>query len=108
MLYGYNMVCWMMDLNSLAERLSALGHPTRLKIIAELTKGENYSSALARCVGVSRALAKIHLKKLQNADLVESRVVVVEDEARARRFYKLKDFEIHLSNEILARSEKNE
>ena len=102
------MVYWMMDLTALAENLSALGHPTRLKIVIELTKGENYLSALAKSVGVSRALAKVHLIKLQNANLVESRVVVMEDEARARRFYKLKDFEIHISNEILARSAKNE
>ncbi len=96
----------MWDPDVLVKKLSALGHPTRLKIVTELTNGEMYLSEIAKNVGISRALAKIHLIKLRKADLVETKVVVMEEEARALRFYKLKDFEIHISNEILAKERK--
>lgn len=93
----------MWDPEELAEKLSALGHPTRLRILRELTRGEKYLSEIAKGVGISRALAKVHLKKLREAGLVESRVVLLEDEARALRFYRLRDFEVHVSSETLAR-----
>jgi ArsR family transcriptional regulator len=90
-----------MDHEELAHKLSALGHPTRLAIIMALTDGEQYLSEVAKRVGVSRALAKVHLKKLRDAGLVETRVVTLEDEARALRYYKLRPFNIHLSPETL-------
>ena len=92
----------MRDIEDTAAKLSALGHPTRLKILMELTKGENYLSEIAKNVGISRALAKVHLKKIREAGLVESRILTLEDEARALRFYKLLDFSINISNESLA------
>jgi len=52
-------------------------------------------------VGVSRALAKVHLKKLREAGIVETRVVTLKDEAKALRYYKLRPFNIHLSPETL-------
>jgi ArsR family transcriptional regulator len=87
----------------LALKLKALGHVSRLKILATLTESEKYLSRIAEEVGISRALAKVHLKKLREAGLVETRVVLLEDEARALRFYKLKDFHIELSPEKLKR-----
>jgi ArsR family transcriptional regulator len=90
------------DIEKEATKLAALGHPTRLMILMELTKGENYLSEIAKNVGISRALAKVHLKKLREAELVESRVFVMEDEARALRFYKINDFEVHISPDRLA------
>ena len=86
------------DFEELAAKLRALGHPTRLAIIKTLTLGEQYLSEIAKKVGISRALAKVHLKKLREAGLVDTRVVTLEDEARALRYYKLRDFEIHLSS----------
>ena len=85
----------------LAEKLSAFGHPIRLKILMVLTRGDMYLSEIARNVGVSRALAKVHLKKLTKAGLVDTRVVLMEDEARALRYYKLRDFDIHLTPDVL-------
>jgi hypothetical protein len=41
------------------------------------------------------------LKKLERGDIVKSRVVLVEGEARALRYYRLRDFDIHISPEIL-------
>jgi ArsR family transcriptional regulator len=96
------------DIEDTAAKLSALGHPTRLKILMELTKGENYLSEIAKNVGISRALAKVHLKKIREAGLVESRILTLEDEARALRFYKLLDFSINISNESLAREVKED
>lgn len=93
----------MWDPEELAKKLSALGHPTRLRILKELTRGDKYLSEIAKGVGISRALAKVHLKKLREAGLVESKVVLLKDEARALRFYRLRDFEVHVSSEILAR-----
>ena len=98
----------MWDIETEAQKLAALGHPTRLMILMELTKGENYLSEIAKNVGISRALAKVHLKKLREAGLVESRVIVMEDEARALRFYKINEFEVNLSPDRLAEEVKKE
>ena len=92
-----------MEVEELASTLKALGHVSRLKILATLTEGEKYLSQIAEEVGISRALAKVHLKKLREAGLVETRVMLLEDEARALRFYTLKDFHIELSPEKLKR-----
>jgi DNA-binding transcriptional ArsR family regulator len=91
----------MTELNKLAETLDALGHPLRLKIITQLVDGELYLNEIANKTGISRALAKVHLKKLERAGIVKSRVEVVEGEAKALRYYKLLDFEIHVSPKIL-------
>jgi DNA-binding transcriptional ArsR family regulator len=81
------------ELGELASKLKALGHISRLQILSSLTEGEKYLS--------SRALAKVHLIKLREAGLVETRVVTLEDEARALRYYKLKEFHIEISPEEL-------
>ena len=90
-----------MEYEELASKLSALGHPTRLAMVKVLADGEQYLSEVAKRVGVSRALAKVHLKKLREAGIVETRVVTLKDEAKALRYYKLRPFNIHLSPETL-------
>jgi len=87
----------------LASKLKALGHISRLQILSSLTEGEKYLSSIAKDVGISRALAKVHLIKLREAGLVETRVVTLEDEARALRYYKLREFHIEISPEELRR-----
>ena len=92
----------------LIEKLSALGHKYRLKILTALISGEKYLSEIANEVGISRARAKVHLNKLLKAGLVETRTVLLEDEARALRYYKILDFHIELSpSELKRRNEKN-
>lgn len=91
----------------LIEKLSALGHEYRLRLLTSLTDGEKYLSELAKEVGISRALAKVHLNKLVQADLVETRTVLLEDEARALRYYKIKDFHVELSPSELKRRKKD-
>jgi len=97
----------MSELKELAKKLKALGHPLRLKIIALLAKEgeEMYLNEIANKLEVNRALAKIHLKKLESANIVKSRVVLVEGEARALRYYRLQEFDIHVSSELLKRGE---
>ncbi len=92
----------MPDYKKLAKKLDALSHPLRLKITALLTGGEMYLSEIGSHLGVSRALAKIHLRKMEKAGLVVSRIVLVKDEARALRFYELQDFDIHLTPKTIA------
>lgn len=91
----------MTKLNQLAETLDALGHPLRLKIIALLADGELYLNEIANKTNISRALAKVHLKKLERAGLVKSRIELVEGEAKALRYYKIQYFEIRISPQTL-------
>jgi predicted transcriptional regulator len=86
----------MAEIDKLAKTLDALGHPLRLKIVALLAVGE-----IANKLFVNRALAKVHLKKLERSGLVKSRIELVEGEAKALRYYKLQEFEVHLSPTIL-------
>jgi len=99
----------MSKLEELAKKSAALGHPLRLKIIVLLAEeGEDmYLNEIAKRLGINRALAKIHLKKLEGADIVKSRVVLVEGEAKALRYYKLQNFDIHVSPELLRKEVKN-
>jgi len=93
----------MSETNGLAMKLKALGHPLRLRIVSLLAREgeEMYLTEIAGRLEINRALAKIHLKKLEGANIVKSRVVLVEGEAKALRYYKLKDFDIRLSPELL-------
>jgi len=45
---------------------------------------------MASGLGISRALAKIHLKKLESAGIVESRVMLEPGKAQAKRYYRLR------------------
>ena len=92
----------------LTKKLKALAHPLRLRIIALLAREEEdlYLNEIANKLEINRALAKIHLKKLESAGIVKSRVVLVEGEARALRYYKLLDFDVHVSPELLKREVK--
>ena len=89
-------------------KMKALAHPMRLRIVVLLAKEDEdlYLNQIANKLEINRALAKIHLKKLEKGGIVKSRVVLVEGEARALRFYKLQDFDIHVSAEILKKEGK--
>jgi predicted ArsR family transcriptional regulator len=93
---------------SLAGKMKALAHPLRLRIIILLAKESEdmYLNQIANKLEINRALAKIHLKKLERGEIVKSRVVLVEGEARALRYYKLQDFNIQISPEILKKEGK--
>jgi ArsR family transcriptional regulator len=93
----------MSKIEQLSTKLKALSHPTALKIVTLLAKEgkDMYLNQIAKSLEINRALAKIHLKKLERGGIVKSRVVLVEGEALALRYYKLEDFDIHVSPEVL-------
>ncbi len=99
-----------MDKKSLAEILNALGNEHSLAIMAALAGGECYVSELAKIVGISRPLLYLHLKKLENAGLVESEIRHFEEPPYTKKFYKAKNFELILSlsriKEIVTLEEK--
>ena len=86
-----------MDKRSLVQILDALGNEHSLKIMAILASGECFVSELAKMVGISRPLLYLHLKKLENAGLVESEIRHFEEPPYTKKFYKAKNFELKLS-----------
>ncbi len=90
--------------------LNALGNEHSLAIMAALAGGECYVSELAKIVGISRPLLYLHLKKLENAGLVESEIRHFEEPPYTKKFYKAKNFELILSlsriKEIVTLEEK--
>lgn len=87
----------MVDKRSLAQLLDALGNEHGLTIMAVLASGECYVSELAKNVGISRPLLYLHLRKLENAGLVESEIRHYDEPPYTKKFYKAKDFELMLS-----------
>lgn len=99
-----------MDKRSLAQLLNALGNEHSLKIMSILAVGECFVSELAKMVGISRPLLYLHLKKLENAGLVESEIRHFEEPPYTKKFYRAKNFELILSlnkiKEIVSLEEK--
>ena len=92
-----------MELRELARKLKALGHPIRLRILAYLlSNGDSYLSEVAAAIGVSRALAKVHLKVLEGAGFVKSRVERREGVIRPVRVYSAEKFKLEVSSDMLA------
>ena len=68
------------DGDKLLEALAALANPHRLRILAALQmKGRNYVSQLARDLGIGCPLLHLHLRKLEEAGLVDSQLEIPED-----------------------------
>lgn len=88
----------------LLEALSALANPHRLQIITALINETNYVSQLAREIGISRPLLIMHLKKLEDAGLVRSRLELSGD-GKAMRYYEVIAFDIHLTPALIAKSQ---
>jgi len=99
------------DRQKLARILDALGNENSLNIMSVLANGERYGSELAKEVGISRPLLYLHLKKLENAGLVESEIRHFEEPPYTKKFYKAKNFELLLSlnriREIVNQEENN-
>ncbi len=90
------------DGDKLLAMLSALANPHRLRVIAALARGgRSYVSQLARQIGISRPLLHLHLQKLQEAGLVESRLELSSD-GKALNYYEVRDFVLALSPEAIA------
>jgi DNA-binding transcriptional ArsR family regulator len=91
----------LLDGNGLLLCLGALANPQRLRIIAALARGRVYVSQLARDVGLSRPLLQLHLRKLEAAGLVSSRMEVSRD-GKAMNFFELTRFRLVLDPERVA------
>ncbi|ACZ91820.1 ArsR/SmtB family transcription factor [Streptosporangium roseum] len=76
--------------------LAAVGHPLRLRIIAELAGGRVHVSELARRLGVSRPLLYMHLERLEKAQLVAGRLELSSD-GKAMKYIELSPFELTLT-----------
>ncbi len=91
--------------SDLLEALAALANPHRLQIITALVNQTNYVSQLAREIGISRTLLIMHLKKLEDAGLVKSRLELSGD-GKAMRYYEVVTFDIHLTPEFISKTYK--
>ena len=87
--------------SDLLEMLSALANPHRLQILAALASETNYVSQLAREIGISRPLLIMHLKRLEDARLVTSRLEL-SDDGKAMRYYEVREFDVRLTPEFIA------
>lgn len=82
--------------------VSALANPHRLRIIGALTvQGRTYVSKLAREIGISRPLLHLHLRKLEEAGLVSSRLELSSD-GKALNFFEVTAFDIDLTPHSIA------
>ena len=86
--------------DALLNVLAALANPHRLRIIANLYEGSNYVSSMARDLGISRPLLHMHLQKLEAAGLVTGESSVADD-GKARNYYRVTDFSIHMNPETI-------
>ncbi len=91
--------------DQLLQMLGALGNPHRLRILAALSERESYVSELARELGIGRPLLHMHLQTLEKAGLVVGRHEVSED-GKALRYYRVADFDEHLTPERVVRATK--
>jgi len=73
--------------------LTAIAHPLRLRVIAELAQGRVHVSELARRLGMSRPLLYMHLDRLEKAGLVRGSLELSED-GKAMKYFELVPFEL--------------
>jgi len=76
--------------------LAAIGHPQRLRIIAELAGGRVHVSELARRLGLSRPLLYMHLDRLERAGMVVGHLELAED-GKAMKYFELAPFELRVT-----------
>ncbi len=92
--------------DQLLAMLSALANPHRLRIVAALAaNGRNYVSQLAREVGISRPLLHLHLQKLEEAELVTSRLELSSD-GKALNYFEVAKFDFELTPAAIIKAAK--
>jgi len=79
----------------------AISHPLRLKLLYMLSEREWYVYELAKELNISRQVLYLHLKRLEKADFVESDLRLEDNDMRAKKFFKLKGFEVELGADDL-------
>lgn len=93
-------------ISELATLCEALGNPVRLKILKKLCEREWYIYELAKELGISRQLIYLHIRKLENAGLVEGEIRFDPEDPRAKKFYRAKKFRIVVDNGLIKRLEE--
>lgn len=86
--------------DELLEVLAALASPHRLRILAALAAKRNYTSRLARDLGISRPLLHMHLQRLEAAGLVVGKLELSQD-GKAVKYYEAVDPDLHLSLQVI-------
>lgn len=84
----------------LLAQLTAVGHPLRLRVIAELAQGRVHVSELARRLGMSRPLLYMHLDRLEKAGLVTGQLEL-SDDGKALKYYALVPFDLRVTPETV-------
>ncbi|WMW24706.1 winged helix-turn-helix domain-containing protein [Methanolobus sediminis] len=79
----------------------AISHPVRLKLLYLLSERERYIYDLAKDLDISRQVVQLHLKRLEKAGFVESDLRLEDNDNRAKKFYKLKEFNVDICLEDL-------
>ncbi|WP_297082296.1 winged helix-turn-helix domain-containing protein [uncultured Demequina sp.] len=87
--------------DALAARLAAMASTQRLRIVATLVEGPLHVSALARRVEMSRALLYMHLRKLEEAGFVTSRLELGED-GKAMNVFSAEPFTVTITPAVVA------
>jgi predicted transcriptional regulator len=85
--------------------LATLANPHRLRVVAALARQRTYVSALARELGISRALLQMHLKKLELAGLVTATLEFSED-GKSMKFYEVNQFAVTLTPAAVEQAER--
>ncbi len=88
-----------MTLNSICKICDALSNPTRIRFYVDLLKEPKSIYEIAKKFKVSRPMVYAHLKKLEEANLVECKMVI--ENGRAKKIYKALPFNLSLNPEIL-------
>jgi ArsR family transcriptional regulator len=74
----------------------AISHPVRLRLLYLLSERERYVYDLAKDLNLSRQVVQLHLKRLETAGFVESDLRLEDNDMRAKKFFKLKHFDVKL------------
>ena len=89
--------------DELLATLTAIAHPLRLQIIAELAGGRVHVSELARRLHMSRPLLYMHLDRLEKAGLVTGQLEL-SDDGKAMKYFELVPFEVRVTAEVVIRA----
>jgi DNA-binding transcriptional ArsR family regulator len=84
----------------LLAKLTAVAHPLRLRIVAELAGGRVHVSELARRLDMSRPLLYMHLDRLEKAGMVTGQLELSED-GKAMKYFQLAPFELRVTPDTI-------
>jgi len=89
------------DYEEYLKLFDALSNPIRLRILGILFRGRQYVSELARQLNISRPLLYMHLRKLEDAGLVEGSAEI-SPSGKATKFFQCTDFHVELDMRMIA------